>query len=243
MGRRRGKGRDLKRWQKRVPNSPPIAPNSLSNAPGGDKVPRVELDAALDPKLANMGVPIAQGAIGGGSQETQLFERRQESRSDAGMARRAIKHRWETPKPLSEVVIRKALTLAAGLPWTRPDGTVRQEEFTPIQMLGAARLALDVDRSNQSDEHHFDRLDYHERSLAARNGSMSDGVPGVTDLHLHLHADTVIETQHRRAAALEAIAVELAGRDGLIGDGDKSSGRAGNSEPAGLGSDPEVLIP
>jgi hypothetical protein len=65
-------------------------------------------------------------------------------------------------------VITKALTLAAGLPWTGPDGKTKQEEFTPPQLLGAAKLALDVERQNQAEEHHGERMEYAERALAMR---------------------------------------------------------------------------
>jgi hypothetical protein len=100
--------------------------------------------------------------------ETALFERQSEAVPDVAMVRQAKRERWGTSKPVQEIVIQKALTLAAGLPWTTPTGEIRQEEWTPPQVLGAAKLALDVERQNQTEEHHGDRMGYAERALQMR---------------------------------------------------------------------------
>jgi hypothetical protein len=121
--------------------------------------------------------------------DTALFERPQETRSDAKLVKRAIRQRWNTPKQLSEVVLQKALTLAAGLPWRGPDGQQRTQEFSPAQLLGAGKLALDIERQNQHEEHHGDRMEYADKALAQR-GQYNPAVRAAAKLTLGAESDS-----------------------------------------------------
>ncbi len=100
--------------------------------------------------------------------DTPLFEQQSEVLADLALVQQAKRERWGTPKPLSERVIVKALKLAAGEEWVSADGSVRKEEWSPPQLIGAAKLALDVERQKQGDEHHGDRMVYHNRALDMR---------------------------------------------------------------------------
>lgn len=105
----------------------------------------------------------------GGITETPFFERPQETRSDVNLIKLARRKRWDTDKNLGELLIKKLAHKALGLEWNGPDGMEKAVEFSPPQLIGAAKLMLDVERQNQAEEHHIDRLEYAERALTQRH--------------------------------------------------------------------------
>ena len=102
-----------------------------------------------------------QGGDGGnaanGNPDTALFERPQETRSDAIQVRRAVKRRWETDKRMSEAILTKIGIKA-----------LQDDQLSMPQLLGAGKLMLDIERQNQAEEHHTERMDYAERALQMR---------------------------------------------------------------------------
>ena len=113
--------------------------------------------------------PPQQGGEGGNPEtQTALFERPQETRSDAIQVRRAIKRRWETDKRMSEAILTK-IGLKA----------LQDEKLSMPQLLGAGKLMLDIERQNQAEEHHSERMDYAERALAHRVMTSGSPVPTV----------------------------------------------------------------
>lgn len=104
-----------------------------------------------------------EGGIGG-LPKTALFEREHSSREDVRLARMAIRKRWEPEPEQTHAVLNKATQIA--LAETAQVGTV----------LAVAKLHLDAHRQIQSDEHHDDRLEYHERALQIRS-KVGDYIP------------------------------------------------------------------
>ena len=98
--------------------------------------------------------------------ETALFESDRLTR-DTRLVGRAIKSRWETPKDIAQAVMLKAGVKA-----------LESETATIPQLVMVGKLFLDVDRANQSEEHHQDRMDYYERARQdkAKVGEYRPGV-------------------------------------------------------------------
>lgn len=116
--------------------------------------------AAKQPRAAE---PLSDGGSGGVALEqpisrpTALFERPDECRTDARLARMAIRRRWEPePKDTKEILC-KATEMALEKGATLP------------MVVAVAKLHLDAHRQIQSDEHHDDRMDYQDRALRLRS--------------------------------------------------------------------------
>ena len=75
------------------------------------------------------------------------------------------------------------------MPWQKPDGTYRQEEPTLPQLIGVAKLALDIERQNQGEEHHDDRMSYAERALQLRSKVGDYRPPGVGGTAIGVETD------------------------------------------------------
>lgn len=92
----------------------------------------------------------------GGTPETALFDRPQTTRSDVRLARMAIRKRWEPEAEQTHAILNKASQMAL-------------LETAPMpNVIAVAKLHLDAHRQVQSDEHHDDRLEYHDRALQLR---------------------------------------------------------------------------
>ena len=92
---------------------------------------------------------------------THLFERKGDANADMRLVARAVKKRWTTDPKLAELVVKKLSHKALGLPWKNHDGTVEQPEpYNPHQLGMAATVLLNVERMNQAEEHHHDRLEF-----------------------------------------------------------------------------------
>lgn len=113
---------------------------------------------------------------------TQLFERPQEIRSDIGLVRRAVNQRWQTDKSKAQAIIEKVQCQALGLPFINSEGVTEQPAapYTPSQLIGAAKLGLDIEKQNQSEEHHQDKMEYYKRALDHRIKESAKSVQGMT---------------------------------------------------------------
>lgn len=96
--------------------------------------------------------------------QTALFDRRDETRSDARLARRAILNRWRPKPEATEAVLTKATMMAL------------DEHAKVNDVIAVGKLHLDAHKTLVGDEHHGDRMDYYERALALRANEA--GIPG-----------------------------------------------------------------
>lgn len=146
-----------------------VGPGTPNTAPGAQTVEsRNGATGSAIPPPQGQGV---QGDSGIGQPQTALFESRGGTRGDTNLVTRAIKKRWETDKRMSEAILTK-IGLKA----------LQDEKLTMPQLLGAGKLMLDVERQNQAEEHHVERMDYAERALQmrAKVGQYKPPVAGAT---------------------------------------------------------------
>lgn len=108
------------------------------------------------------GVPAAPNAPQGF--QTAMFERLRETRSDARLARRAILNRWRPKPEATEAVLTKATVQAL-----KDDAKIHE-------VIAVAKLHLAAHQTVVNDEHHCDRMDYHETALELR--ARDSGIPG-----------------------------------------------------------------
>lgn len=114
-----------------------------------------------------------EGGIGA-LPKTALFEREHGTREDVRLARMAIRKRWQPEAAQTHAVLNKATEIA--MRDSAPAGTV----------IAVAKLHLDAHRQVQSDEHHDDRLEYHERALQIRS-KVGDYIPsGSSQIGIHV---------------------------------------------------------
>lgn len=107
--------------------------------------------------------PAIEGGAGG-LPETALFERPRLAREDVRLARMAIRKRWEPVAEQTHAVLNKATEVALA------------DTAHPQTVIAVAKLHLDAHRQVQADEHHDDRLEYHERALQIRS-KVGDYIP------------------------------------------------------------------
>ena len=101
---------------------------------------------------SNAAPPFPDGERGG----TALFENGA-IRADTQLVRQAVRKRWQTPFEIADEVLRKA-----------GEKILNQEEASPLHLAAIGKMYLDVERQNQADEHHRDRVALAERSLAIK---------------------------------------------------------------------------
>jgi hypothetical protein len=120
--------------------------------------------------------PLPQGGEGGpqsGGVQTALFESQGQVQSDAVLVKRAGKRRWDVPQSMGVAILTKIGRKALGLPIRDAQG--REEQYAPLsdpQLIAVGKLFVDLERQNQSDEHHVDRIEYAEKSLKLRGGGV-----------------------------------------------------------------------
>lgn len=140
--------------------------------------------AEREVRLAQEQQPTAGGH--GGAVDSQpgisLFERPQEIRSDIGLVRKAVNQRWQTDKVKAQAIFEKVQSQALGLPFTNSEGVTEQPvaPYTPSQLIGAAKLGLEIEKQNQSEEHHQDKMDYYKRALDHRIKESEKSAPGMS---------------------------------------------------------------
>lgn len=159
--------------QARIAAAAQMPPAAAQDSPGRDiPAPGAQTvesrNGAAGPAIATPQQQGVQGDSGIGQPQTALFESRGATRSDTGLVTRAIRKRWETDKRMSEAILTK-IGLKA----------LQDEKLTMPQLLGAGKLMLDVERQNQAEEHHAERMDYAERALAHRVMTSGSPVPTV----------------------------------------------------------------
>jgi hypothetical protein len=108
--------------------------------------------------------------------DTRLFEYGKGIDKDAKIIARARRERWKTDPKLAALVVQKLAHKALGLKWKNADGEVEAPEvFTPHQLGVAATIMLNVERMNQAEDHHVDRMEYADKALMLR-GSYNPAV-------------------------------------------------------------------
>jgi len=148
-----------KRRNRRQPEASTLANQPSTEYPVSDRPS--EQDST--PQARGPSTPSATGGDGG-MPETAMFERPREAREDVRLARMAIRKRWEPTPEETHAVLTKATIIAL------------QETAPAPVVLAVAKLHLDAHRQIQSDEHHDDRLEYHERALQIRS-KVGDYIP------------------------------------------------------------------
>lgn len=78
------------------------------------------------------------------------------AREDVRLARMAIRKRWEPEPEQTHAVLARATEVAL------------KDMAAPATVIAVAKLHLDAHRQVQADEHHDDRLEYHDRALSLR---------------------------------------------------------------------------
>lgn len=86
------------------------------------------------------------------------------AREDVRLARMAIRKRWEPEPEQTHAVLARATEVAL------------KDMAAPATVIAVAKLHLDAHRQVQADEHHDDRLEYHERALQIRS-KVGDYIP------------------------------------------------------------------
>jgi len=115
-------------------------------------------------------------AQAGENPDTRLFEYGKGIDKDAKIIARARRERWKTDPKLAALVVQKLAHKALGLNWKNADGSVEPpEQFTPHQLGVAATIMLNVERMNQAEDHHVDRMEYADKALMLR-GSYNPAV-------------------------------------------------------------------
>jgi hypothetical protein len=109
-----------------------------------------------------------QGEHGNVQRDTALFESRGGIRGDAELVRKAVRKRWETDHRMAEAILTKVGLKA-----------LQDDTLSMPQLIGAGKLMLDVERQNQTEEHHAERMDYAERALAHRVATTGGPIPAM----------------------------------------------------------------
>jgi hypothetical protein len=131
----------------------------------GDSGPEPNQTARTPQEASHAASPAAQQAQQAPQGfQTALFERKDETRSDARLARRAILNRWRPKPEATEAVLTKATVMAL------------KDEAKANEVIAVAKLHLEAHKTVVSDEHHGDRMDYHERALQIRT-KVGDYIP------------------------------------------------------------------
>lgn len=155
----------------------------LINKPGVISTPRPRTGPPVGESGAALaGTPVSQptaqeaaaeaqpGEASDPGSDTRLFEYGKGIDKDAKIIARARRERWKTDPKLAELVVKKLAHKALGLNWKNANGeTEPPEVFTAHQLGVAATIMLNVERLNQSEEHHADRMDLNERALQLRS--------------------------------------------------------------------------
>lgn len=154
----------MKRRPKRNRRNPPEQASMLVSGHDAD-YPAQDRPSEQDTTPQARG-PLPQDDAGGdgGLVKTAMFERPREAREDVRLARMAIRKRWEPTAEETHAVLTKATIIAL------------QETAPAPVVLAVAKLHLDAHRQVQADEHHDDRLEYHERALQIRS-KVGDYIP------------------------------------------------------------------
>lgn len=112
---------------------------------------------------------VAPGGNGGqveekatGQVNTALFDEKRHMRWDAKQARRAALEDWRPDRR----VVKAAVTKVSQAVLT---GEMDGQKLTPPMTLKGVELLHGFDRLITADQHHDDRLDYHDRALDSRN--------------------------------------------------------------------------
>lgn len=136
---------------------PEIPIQDAQEGPGLRGIGDVDADATK-PAATHQEPPLANVA---------LFENQFETRADARLARRAILARWRPKPEHTEAVLTKATVKAL------------ENQAKLNEVIAVAKLHLEAHKTIVSDEHHGDRMDYHERALQIRS-KVGDYVPGAS---------------------------------------------------------------
>lgn len=154
----------------------------LINKPGVISTPRPRTGPPVGESGAALaGTPVSQptaqeaaaeaqpGEASDPGSDTRLFEYGKGIDKDAKIIARARRERWKTDPKLAELVVKKLAHKALGLNWKNANGeTEPPEVFTAHQLGVAATIMLNVERMNQAEDHHVDRMEYADRALMLR---------------------------------------------------------------------------
>lgn len=99
---------------------------------------------------------------------TALFEHDQCLRTDAKLARRALLQDWHPDRG-------KVRALVAKLSDAVLKGELDGKPLSPAAVIKGIEVLHSFDRLIVADEHHADRMDYHERALNARAANRMPG--------------------------------------------------------------------
>jgi hypothetical protein len=186
-------------------NAPQVAPATTDPLHATGETPAASATTPTAPAQA-------QAGGSGGLPETALFERPDELKTDANLVKRSKRERWPVDKRMSAAILTKIARKALGLPCKDASGLEEPPvEFSVPQLLATGKLMLDLERQNQADDHHEDRVDIAEKSLAARGR----GVAAKASVHLE---GMGAGTERGGATATVAIYIPDNQRDGGIID-------------------------
>lgn len=154
----------------------PDAPEALTLAhglPDAEAANPSENLADTQPPVPSTAAP-GSGAESGPMPQVELFERPHETIADARLARRAIMRSWEPEPRATQAVLTKAAMMAL------------REDAKLNEVIAVGKLQLDAHGKIMAEEHHNDRMGYHERALQVR-AKVGDYVPGTNGPQINVN--------------------------------------------------------